>query len=32
MLEALKNDENKTLEKVKLQRVKGKAKKVEKDW
>jgi tetratricopeptide (TPR) repeat protein len=32
MLEALKNDENKTLEKVKLQKVKGKAKKVEKDW
>ncbi|MCD4731353.1 MAG: tetratricopeptide repeat protein [Bacteroidales bacterium] len=32
MLEALKNDENKTLEKVKLQRVKGKSKKVEKDW
>ncbi len=32
MLEALKNDENKTLEKVKLQKGKGKAKKVEKDW
>jgi tetratricopeptide (TPR) repeat protein len=32
MLEALKNDENKTLEKVKLQQGKGKAKKVEKDW
>lgn len=32
MLEALKNDENKTLEKVKLQRIKGNAKKVEKDW
>ena len=32
MLEALKNDENKTLEKVKLQKGKGKGKKVEKDW
>jgi len=33
MLEALKNDENKTLEKVKLQQMQGvKAKKVEKDW
>ncbi len=32
MLEALKNDENKTLEKVNLQKGKGKAKKVEKDW
>jgi tetratricopeptide (TPR) repeat protein len=33
MLEALKNDENKTLEKVKLQQMqKVQAKKVEKDW
>jgi tetratricopeptide (TPR) repeat protein len=33
MLEALKNDENKTLEKVKLQQMQGvRAKKVEKDW
>jgi len=33
MLQALKNDENKTLEKVKLQQMQGvKAKKVEKDW
>jgi len=32
MLEALKNDENKTLEKVKLQQVPAKAKKTEKDW
>ncbi len=32
MLEALKNDENKTLEKVNLQKGKGKSKKVEKDW
>lgn len=33
MLEALKNDENKTLEKVKLQQMQQtKAKKVEKDW
>ena len=32
MLEALKNDENKTLEKVKLQQVPTKAKKTEKDW
>lgn len=32
MLEALKNDENKTLEKVNLQKGKGKAKNVEKDW
>lgn len=32
MLEALKNDENKTLEKVKLQKVPGQVRKVEKDW
>ena len=33
MLEALKNDENKTLEKINLQKMQqGKAKKVEKDW
>ena len=33
MLEALKNDENKTLEKVNLQKVQqGKVRKVEKDW
>ncbi len=32
MLEALKNDENKTLEKVRLQQVPAKAKKTEKDW
>lgn len=32
MLEALKNDENKTLEKVKLQQVPAKTKSTEKDW
>jgi len=32
MLEALKNDENKTLEKVQLQKVPGQVRKVEKDW
>lgn len=32
MLEALKNDENKTLEKVKLQQVPAKSKSSEKDW
>lgn len=32
MLEAMKNDEKKTLEKVKLSKVKGKAVKSEKDW
>ncbi|MCF8368320.1 MAG: tetratricopeptide repeat protein [Bacteroidales bacterium] len=32
MLEAMKNDENKTLEKVKLMQVPAKTKKTEKDW
>jgi hypothetical protein len=33
MLEALKNEENKTMEKVNLQKVQvGKAKMTEKDW
>ena len=32
MLEAMKNDEKKTLEKVKLGKVKGKVVKSEKDW